>query len=124
MTPIQIEIATKLAAHKNFRWYVGVRAVRGEESYRFTEFDDEEADGSYGRMVGGWIPDLDDWPTIGSLLGRLVAVSYNLLIESSRNTDWQIWLDVNRDIEPCHIAPTLGEAVAYALLEAWNRAKG
>ena len=125
MTPEQIELAKRLAAHPTWQWVDGMYAAMGYDP------DYEE----WGRVDGDvpaacHYPDLNDPATQGCLLSMLDRGLYLDLRwrpaivdehgQTMREEHWTIAGD-RRDGTPDHVrAPELGTALAEALLSQWD----
>lgn len=117
--------ASKLASHPRFRWeggqltLCGVRLFEGGYRYIIGHRRGSTRDGG-GFVdtddVSGFVPDLNDWPTIGSIIGQTLAICPNLILFPPENPG-QMWA-IGRDMLTClAYAPTIGECWALAFLE-------
>lgn len=105
------DLAAQLLSHPRFAWREGMRDVRG---VRVAELD---------LWRGTDPPDLSDPATGGILLYMLADTG--LLTDVVRDEgEWIVAVELPEEGVQGWAADHLGEAAAYALLEAWEVAPG
>lgn len=149
MNEVQTDLARKLAAHERFRWLRGMVAL-GTNAGGYPRMEagrpvlieedgamDEWAEGLIGHMdpLTGKVtrydafPNLNDWPTVGALLGMLVEAWPTRRFELTHHPHWDededggpfsTWSVWDSEFNETHDGTTPGEAVARALLEVWG----
>lgn len=98
--------AERLAEHPRFRWSEGMRDRQGR---RVVDLD----------LWDGGVPDLDDFPTAGALLGLLDETG--ILTDVVRESDhWIVAVELPGTGLQGWAADTLGEAAAWALLATYD----
>jgi len=97
--------AVQLIRDARWRWCEGMRDLRGR---RLVDLDLHD-----GRSE----PDLSDYATAGALLG-LIAQTGSLTDVVRQGGEWIVAVDLSGRLQG-YIAPTLGEAAAWALLAFW-----
>lgn len=125
-----IDLARKLAAHPRWRWAIRMGAVVegriGLQSTRQTVTvlavdDDGRGYDTSGCLPADAVPDLDDAATAGILLGMLVAAmplrTVVVVREMGGPNSGMWWAEL-------WLGTTAGEALARALLAAWERSDG
>lgn len=110
MTPDAESLARTLAAHPRWRWLQGMRLWGGDRIH-----------GSTLGIVHGAAPDLFDWPTVGALFGMLATLGRASLRQAG--SDWVAEIALpNATTITVRSPQGAGDAVATALLEAWEAA--
>lgn len=104
------ELRTRLVEESHWRWVPGMVDTAGR---RVVAPED---------VPGDAIPDLDDWATVGALLGLIAA--HDALSDVVRDgPDWVVAVHIDGDLSG-YAAETLGEAAAWALLAVWENLPG
>ena len=134
MTPDQLDLARRLAAHPRFVWRRGAQPVYEPAPFVWGRLDRVEEDGwnpqhcDYIALPNGWpdakreaYPDLTDAATGGVLLDMVRALFVE--VEMSMNKDGfglNCWRSFGRLVG--FTGATLAEACARALLAEWGGA--
>lgn len=102
------ELAEQLVEHPRWAWREGMRASDG---VRVVDLELWSAN--------DLLPDLDDFPTAGALLGMLaeLGVLSDVVIQDE---DWIVAVDLPDSGLQGLAAATLGEAAGWALITAWG----
>jgi len=100
--------AQQLVRDRRWHWREGMRDVRGR---RLVDLDLHD---------GSSEPDLTDYATAGAILG-LLADTDSITDVVRDNGEWIVAVDLSGRLQG-YIAPTLGEAAAWALLAFWDDA--
>ena len=119
-------LARELAAHPRWRWMPGMKAVFSDGSYCRVHDAVRSAgwDGERFHRLDGLVPALDDPATVGCLLAQLPAGwTAGSHAQVGGDTVYRVlWFGGRGAPERTDWCPTLGEAVARALLACWGPA--
>ena len=123
MSPETAELARALVASPRWGWRAGMRDTQGARVRDCGLFDlpDDWSPAEYARLGQQHIPDLDDPATVGVLQGvlsRLATISVRIRPDPY-GASVLYWLGDRPHATP--LCPTLGVAVARALLSTWEQ---
>jgi len=97
--------ALQLIRDRRWRWCEGMRDSRGR---RLVDLDLHDGQAE---------PDLSDYATAGALIGLLAELGSITDVVRERD-EWIVAVNLSGRLQG-YIAPTLGEAAAWALLAVW-----
>lgn len=105
---MNVDLAEQLVAEPRWEWKEGMRASDGVRVVDLALWTGSDL-----------LPDLDDYPTAGALLGILAALGVlsDVVIQED---DWIVAVELEDSGLQGWAAATLGEAAGWALLAAWG----
>jgi len=116
------DLARKLVEHPRWEWHVGMVDGLGEAIE--TEYDADrmrEVDLLGGGLLRSELPDIDHPATKGWLLAMLRVVYKNAFAQET-SCGWLVFSGMSGHAIDYDGSPTEGEALARALLAAWEAA--
>ncbi|MEN0061607.1 MAG: hypothetical protein AAGA48_05620 [Myxococcota bacterium] len=105
---MNIDLAQQLVAHPRWSWREGMRASDGVRVVDLDLWSPNET-----------LPDLDDFPTAGAMLGMLAELG-TLSDVVVQGEDWIVAVELPQSGVQGWAAGTLGEAAGWALIAAWG----
>ncbi len=116
MTPEQIELAKRLAAHPRWLWVDGTYAATDDPNAK--EWGRLDGDAPTGHRCDAWhYPALDDPATCG---GLLAMVDWPLSIHCANEGSRFVWSVLRHGTILASDEEDLGTALAKALLAQWG----